>query len=75
MWFEFSRVVAVIAMLIAAACLATPAGKLPLALRGIRRIMRRDSGLEAETAEGKVSQKRRIAAFFLVVLAAILACL
>ena len=74
MWFEASRVFAVIAMLAVAACLATPAGKLPLALRGIRRIMRRDSGLEVEAAAEKVSKKRRFIAFSLVILAVILSC-
>ena len=67
-------VVLVIALLGAAAALATPPGRLPLALRGVYRIMRKDRGESAAPpAAGPAPLWRRILAFFLVVLAALLA--
>ena len=67
-------VVLIIALLGAAAALATPPGRLPLALRGVYRIMRKDRGESAAPpAAGPAPLWRRILAFFLVVLAALLA--
>jgi hypothetical protein len=73
MWFEFIRVVVVIALLIVAACLATPPGRLPLALRGIKRILSRDRGVAEESAVTSASASRRFIAFVLVVVAVALA--
>ena len=73
MWFEFVRVLAVIALLIVAACLATPPGRLPLALRGIRRILKRDRGVAESPAPAAASVRRRFIAFLLVLAAAAVA--
>ena len=68
------RFVAVIALLGAAVVLATPKGRLPLALRGLRKTLRRDAGLPAaRTAERPVSGVRRLAAFALILLAFLVA--
>lgn len=73
MCFEFIRVVAVIVLLVVAACLATPSGRLPLALRGIRRMLRKDAGDAPPAAEAKASHRRRAIAFLLVLAATALA--
>ena len=73
MCFEFIRVVAVIVLLVVAACLATPPGRLPLALRGIRRMLRKDAGDAPSAAEAKASHRRRVIAFLLVLAATALA--
>ena len=66
-------VVLVIALLGAAAALATPPGRLPLALRGVYRIMRKDRGESAAPPDsGPVPLWRRVLAFILVVIAALL---
>lgn len=71
---QFGRLVAVLALLVVAALLATPPGRLPLALRGVYRIVRRDRGLpSAPPAAGPVSAGRRLLAFVLVLAAAALA--
>ena len=71
---ELVIVILIIALLGAAAALATPPGRLPLALRGVYRIMRKDRGESAAPpAAGPAPLWRRILAFFLVVLAALLA--
>ena len=73
MYFEFARVVVVIALLIVAACLATPPGRVPLALRGIKRILNRDSGVAEDAGASSASPRRRFFAFLLVLSAAALA--
>jgi len=66
-------VVLVIALLGAAAALATPPGRLPLALRGVYRIMRKDRGESAAPPDSGPAQLwRRVLAFVLVVIAALL---
>ena len=66
-------VVLIIALLGAAAALATPPGRLPLALRGVYRIMRKDRGESAAPPDsGPVPLWRRILAFLLVLIAALL---
>ena len=70
---ELVIVVLVIALLGAAAALATPPGRLPLALRGVYRIMRKDRGESAAPPDsGPASLWRRVLAFVLVVIAALL---
>jgi hypothetical protein len=74
MALQVAKVAAVIALLCVAAAIATPPGRLPLALRGLHRIMRRDAGAHAvPDGAGRVSSARRTVAFLLVVLAAFLA--
>ena len=67
------RIVLVVALLGAAAALATPKDRLPLALRGVRRIMRLDRGEQAtqpsDDGEAVASWKRLVA--FVLVLAAV----
>ena len=70
------RIVAVIALLGLAAAVATPKGRLPLALRGVRRVLREDAGRPASDprdAGARVSPWRRLAAFVLVLAAVALA--
>lgn len=66
-----ARIAAVVALLCAAAAVATPPGRLPLALRGLQRLLRRDRGAGA-AQEAPVSVARRLLAFALVVLAVVL---
>lgn len=71
---EAVRVFAVIALVCAAACLATPPGKLPLALRGIRKMLRKDLGVSGQTvADAKAPVWRRMLSFLLVIVAALVA--
>ena len=65
------RFVPVIALLCVAAALLTEKGRLPLALRGVRKILRRDAGLpgtSADEARG-VPAWKRLLAFVLILLA------
>lgn len=73
--FELARVIVVIAMVLFAAALATPPNKLPLALRGLVRIMRRDRGMDprAQSKPGIVPVWKKIISFVLVILAFVLA--
>jgi hypothetical protein len=67
---QIARLAAVIVLLVAAALVATPRGRLPLALRGIMRTMRRDGTIPgAAPCEVRVAASRKVLAFFLVVLA------
>ena len=70
------RFIAVIALLGVAAMLATVKGRLPLALRGLKKMLRKDLGKPAEDAgEAKptVPGWRRFVAFVLVLIAFLLA--
>ncbi len=71
---ELIRLVAVLALVIFAAALATPKGRLPLALRGVLKILKRD-GLKAADIQDvqPVSTARRFVAFLLVLVAVVLA--
>ena len=63
-------IVLVIALLCAAAALATPPGRIPLALRGVYRVMRKDRGESAALPKDAVVPLwRRLVAFVLVLLA------
>ena len=71
---ELVIVILIIALLGAAAALATPPGRLPLALRGVYRILKKDRGESAAPpSSGPAPLWRRILAFFLVLIAALLA--
>lgn len=65
---QIARVVAVIALLCFASALAAPPNRLPLALRGLRRILRKDMGVVGDVEE-KASPMRRAIAFLLVLVA------
>jgi len=72
---ELLRVIAVIAVVVVAAALATPKGRLPLALRGVAKILRRD-GTCRTSGTGRteaVPGWKRLLAFALVLLAVLLA--
>ena len=70
---ELIIVVLIIALLGAAAALATPPGRLPLALRGVYRILKKDRGeCAAPPSAGPAPLWRRILAFLLVFIAALL---
>lgn len=76
MVLQVARLVAVVTLLVGAALLATPRGRLPLALRGVWRIMRKDRGESAaQPGEARASAWRRLLAFLMVVTAAALALL
>ena len=71
---EIVRMIAVIALLIVAAVLATPPGRMPLAMRGILRILRRDRGEKVPmTNDCAAPGWKRLVAFLLVLAAATLA--
>ena len=71
--FQIVRLVAVIALVCVAGALATPPGRLPLALRGLQRILRQDRGNAPAAAEPRASLCRRLIALLLVVVAAVIA--
>ena len=78
MVLQIARLVAVVALLCAAAAVATPKGRLPLALRGLAKMLARDRRQAQSTAvDGcrlqSVSGGKRAFAFALVLLAVILA--
>ena len=74
--FQIFRIVAVIALVCVAAALATPKGRLPLALRGLARLLRQDAASAASAPRGAdqpVPLVKRLLAFVLVLLAILLA--
>lgn len=70
---QIARLVAVIALVCVAGALATPPGRLPLALRGLQRLMRKDRGEASVDAAPRASVARRLLAFVLVLTALALA--
>ena len=72
-----AKIVLVVALLGVAAALATPKGRLPLALRGLKRILDRDRNRSADDGCGGSgpSATRRFVAFVLVVLAVLVVVL
>ena len=76
--FQIARLVAILALLCVAAAIATPKGRLPLALRGVAKLLARDREQAQSTAvDGcrvqSVSAGKRALAFSLVILAILLA--
>ena len=59
---QILRIVAVVALLYVSAALATPPGRLPLALRGLAKMLGRRSAADGG-GDGRVSAGRRFAAF------------
>ena len=75
---ELARIVAVIALVCAAAAVATPKGRVPLALRGVLKILRKDRVLADAARDGEprpVSLGKRLLGAALVLLALLLACI
>lgn len=72
-----AKIVLVVALLGVAATLATPKGRLPLALRGLKRILDRDRNRPAEGAHGGPlpSATKRFVAFVLIILAVLVVVL
>ena len=69
--FWIFRIIAVVALLCVAAAIATPQGRLPLALRGLQKLLRKDGvRLPESDKEQEVSAKRKFIAFIIVLLAA-----
>ena len=74
--YQIFCIVAVIALVCVAAALATPKGRLPLALRGLARLLRQDAAPAAPAPQGvgqPVPLVKRLLAFVLVLLAILLA--
>ena len=68
---QIVRLAAVLVLLVAAALVATPKGRVPLALRGIMRTMRRDGAIPGGAhCEGRVAASRKALAFVLLAIAA-----
>lgn len=73
-FIELCRVLVVIGLVVGAAVLATPPNKVPLALRGLVRILRRDAGsFGAGATPGVVPLWKKLLSFALCVLAFIIA--
>ena len=77
MSLQIARLAAVLVLLGLAAAIATPKGRLPLALRGLVKLLKND-GLQSnnrtiEHSNIQVSSARRLLAFALVLLAILLA--
>ena len=73
---QIVRIGLVIALVCVAAALATPKGRLPLALRGLARLLRQDAvpaGSAPQGADPPVPLAKRLLAFVLVLLAVFLA--
>ena len=82
MVLQVARLVAVVALLCVAAAIATPKGRLPLALRGLAKMLRScdveklrscDTSQPLNLSTSQPSAGKRALAFVLVVLAVILA--
>ena len=68
------RFVLVVALLAVAAALLTDRARLPLALRGLQRMLRRDAGLGASApSQPTASTGRRMMAFILIIAAVLIA--
>ena len=65
--FEIARIVLIVVLLCVAGALATPKGRLPLALRGVAKLFRITSD------EERVPGWKRLVAFALVLVAVVLA--
>ncbi len=73
---QILRLAAVIGLVVGAAALATPPGRLPLAVRGLAKVLARGRPGGVGAPETRpVSARRRLLAFLLVALAALIAVL
>ena len=74
MALQIARLVTVVALLCVAAAIATPKGRLPLALRGLAKMLRSlDFSQPLNLSTSQPSARKRTLAFVLVVLAVLLA--
>ena len=73
--FQLARICAVLALVCVAAALATPKDRLPLALRGLAKLLRNDQFSEPHPSSlvPRPSFFKRLLAFVLVLLAILLA--
>lgn len=73
-FLELVRVIVVIGLVVFAAVLATPPNKVPLALRGLMRILKKDRSVERESVSRPVVPVwKKLTSFALCLLAFILA--
>lgn len=73
--FQIARIAAVVALLVAAAVVAAPKGRLPLALRGVMRVLRRDGAAPDRSPAAETVKPARKFLAFVLVLVAVLLCL
>lgn len=75
MCYWIVKIVLVVLLLGVAAAISTPKGRLPLALRGVRKMMRLDRCEAAMTEKEKcpVSSLRKVLAFLFILLAVFIA--
>lgn len=75
--FQIVRICLVLALVCVAAALATPKGRLPLALRGLAKLLRQDDSrtvaASATAAAQPVPLTKRLLAFLLILLALLIA--
>jgi hypothetical protein len=70
-WLALAKGAAIIVMLAAAAVLAAPKGRVPIAMKGLKRLLNRDAGIRE--SEKPASAWKRALAFALTIAAAVLA--
>ena len=75
MAFQIARIVLVVGMLCVAAAIVTPRGRIPLALRGVAKLLTKDMGQKDVSTCVGVAFWRRLLAMLLVLLAVLLAAL
>lgn len=71
---ELISVIVVMALVVTAAVLSTPKGKLPLAVRGLAKLMKRDGRAADVPKIEPVPVYRKLIAFVLVIIALLIAC-
>lgn len=72
---QLARMLVVLALVVIAAALATPKGRIPLALRGVLRVLKKDHNLKDDEAAKVAPMWKRLVAFLLVLVALTLAVL
>ncbi len=72
---QLARMLVVLALVVIAAALATPKGRIPLALRGVLRVLKKDRNLKDDETPKVAPMWKRLVAFLLVLVALALAVL
>ncbi len=72
---QIARMLVVLALVVVAAALATPKGRIPLALRGVLRVLKKDRNLKDDDTPKTAPTWKRLVAFLLVLVALLLAVL